>query len=256
MSSEAEIFPELWLLVGLATHFSLPPDLEVTEIPEFSSEVTEKSFGEPLGRPPCPFYVHFALGTTAKSYYLVLLDSHLSSPTPPRLSSLFSTLFSLSLSILSCSHITVVTLINRHDLLYHQRPGIFPFSAELSLLNQTMQASSPYPALLCALIMKDLGLWGDSAGKEESWEPGMSRDLRECKRGHRKVVSLLSYSSVHLLIPLQSFHAHAEDNNIHLSKRHPFEASLITGEVCMTCLFDAFVFNMNSLNPLIIVFFL
>lgn len=58
------------------------------------------------------------------------------------------------------------------------------------------------------------------------------------------------HGSVHLLIPLHSFHAHAKDNNIHLSKLHTLEALLITGEAYMMyqcvsekCLFDAFTFK-------------
>ncbi len=74
----------------------------------------------------------------------------------------------------------------------------------------------------------------------ESWA---CPDLREYKCGHRKVASpRFSHGSVHLLIPLQSFHAHAEDNNIHFSKPHTLDALLITGEAHITCLFDLFIF--------------
>lgn len=110
-----------------------------------------------------------------------------------------STLFSLALSILSCSHITIGTLMNRLGLLDNQRTGIFPFSVELSLLNQKMRASSLHPVLLCAFIMKDLGLWGDCVCEEESWRVQISGSIRE---GRGRLRPFLSHGSVHLLIPL------------------------------------------------------
>lgn len=119
ISSEAETY------CCFSHSFSLPPDLEVTEIPEFSSEVTKKSFGEPLDRPPCPFTCTWLqMCMRARSYLFWCI--HIC-PVPHLTASFhsLSTLFSFCLSLLSCSHITVNT--HRLGLLDHQRPGIFSF---------------------------------------------------------------------------------------------------------------------------------
>lgn len=130
MSSETETY------CCFSHSFSLPPDLEV---PEFSPEVTKSCFGEPLGRPPCPFTCTWLQLCTRSHYLFFWVHSHVSSPTPPSLSLPFHIILSLHLVPFPhhCRYFYVLTRFAGLSKAWY----FFPFSAKFSLSLKSKDAS-------------------------------------------------------------------------------------------------------------------
>lgn len=140
--------------------FSLPPDLEVTEISEFSSEVSKKSLGEPLGRPPCPLMAHLALVVHYCKILLIFFCAFTS--------------VQFLLTFFPHSFLSLHPVFPHHCRYAYEQTGFagsskawyFSFQSR-TFSFKSKEASSFHPVRLCALIMKDLSLWGDFVGKEE-----------------------------------------------------------------------------------------